>query len=118
VKWRKCATATDVKIGPTDPRSSVLTETKEAAIVAFRRRTPLPLDHCLYALRPSIQHLTRSALHRCLQRHGMSRLLAVEGDRTKRQKFKRYPIGPRQRFSDRWRTRRLDPHRHGRGADR
>ncbi|TCW29111.1 hypothetical protein EDC20_1011, partial [Gluconobacter oxydans] len=30
--------------------------------------TLLPLDDCLYALQASIPHLTRSALHRCLQR--------------------------------------------------
>ena len=62
-------------------------------VVAFRRHTLLPLDDCLYALQPSIPHLTRSALHRCLQRHGISRLPDVEGDKPKRQKFKRYPIG-------------------------
>ena len=66
---------------------------EEATIVAFRRHTLLPLDDCLYALQPSIPHLTRSALHRCLQRHGISRLPDVEGDKPKRQKFKRYPIG-------------------------
>ncbi len=42
---------------------------------------------------PTIAHLTRSSLHRCLQRHGISRLPDVaEGDRPKK-KFKRYPIG-------------------------
>jgi hypothetical protein len=92
-KWRKRATVEDKKTGPIEPRSTVLTEAEEAAIVAFRRHTLLPLDDCLYALQPSIQHLTRSALHRCLQRHGISRLPDVEGDKPKRQKFKRYPIG-------------------------
>jgi transposase InsO family protein len=92
-KWRKRATVEDMKTGPTEPRSTVLTEAEEAAIVAFRRHTLLPLDDCLYALQPSIPHLTRSALHRCLQRHGISRLPDVEGDKPKRQKFKRYPIG-------------------------
>jgi hypothetical protein len=53
----------------------------------------LPLDDCLYALQPSIPHLSRSALHRCLQRHGISRLPEIEGDKPKRQRFKRYPIG-------------------------
>ena len=62
-------------------------------VVAFRRHTLLPLDDCLYALQPTIPHLTRSALHRCLQRHGISRLPDVEGDKPKRQRFKRYPIG-------------------------
>ena len=62
-------------------------------IVAFRRHTLLPLDHCIYALQPSIPNLTRSSLHRCLQRHGISALPDVAGDKPKRQKFKRYPIG-------------------------
>jgi len=61
--------------------------------VAFWRRTLLQLDDCLYALQPSIPHLTRSSLHRCLQRHGISRLPDIEGDKPKQQKFKRYPIG-------------------------
>ena len=62
-------------------------------IVAFRRRTLLPLDDCLYALQPSIPDLTRSSLHRCLQRHGISRLPDMEGDKPKQQEFKRYLIG-------------------------
>ncbi|NQW10836.1 MAG: transposase, partial [Alphaproteobacteria bacterium] len=37
--------------------------------------------------------LTRSSLHRCLQRHGISRLPDVEGDKPTKKKFKRYPIG-------------------------
>jgi hypothetical protein len=40
----------------------------------------LPLDDCLYALQPTIAHLTRSSLHRCLQRHEISRLPQVEGE--------------------------------------
>lgn len=56
--------------GPKEPCLIVLNEAEEAMIVAFRRHTLLPLDDCLYALQPSIPHLTRSALHRCLQRHG------------------------------------------------
>jgi len=85
-KWRKRATVEDMKIGPTEPRSTVLTEAEEAAIVAFRR---LPRDDCLYALQPSIPHLTRSALHRCLQRHGISRQPDLDGDKPKGQKFNR-----------------------------
>ncbi|MFX7902600.1 IS481 family transposase, partial [Acinetobacter baumannii] len=74
-------------------RSSVLSPEDEAAIVAFRKRTLLPLDDCLYALQPSIPYLTRSSLHRCLQRHGISRLPEVQGDRPVRKRFKSYPIG-------------------------
>ena len=40
-------------------------------VVAFRRHTLLPPDDCLFTLQPSVSHLTRSALHRCLQRHGI-----------------------------------------------
>jgi len=65
-KWRKRATVEDLKIGPKEPRSTVLTEAEEAMIVAFRRHTLLPLDDYLYAHHPSIPHLNRSALHRCL----------------------------------------------------
>ena len=90
-KWPKRATVEDLKTGPREPRSSVLTEAEEA--MTFRRHTLLPLDDCLCALQPSIPQLTRSALHRCLQRHGISRLPDVEGDKPKRQKFKRYPTG-------------------------
>jgi hypothetical protein len=44
---------------------------QEAVIVAFRKHTLLPLDDCLYALQATIQQLTRSSLHRCLERHGI-----------------------------------------------
>jgi transposase InsO family protein len=92
-KWRKRESLEDRKTGPTEPSSTVLSAEEEAMVVAFRRHTLLPLDDCLYALQPSIPHLTRSSLHRCLQRHGISRLPDMEGDKPKRQKFKRYPIG-------------------------
>ena len=92
-KWRKRATVEDRKTGPKEPRSTVLSEEEEAVVVAFRRHTLLALDDCLYALQPTIPHLTRSSLHRCLQRHGISRLPDMNGDKPKKQRFKRYPIG-------------------------
>lgn len=92
-KWRKRQSVEDRKTGPTEPRSTVLSEDEEAIVVAFRRHTLLPLDDCLYALQPTIPHLTRSSLHRCLQRHGISRLPEMDGDKPRRQRFKRYPIG-------------------------
>lgn len=92
-KWRKRPTVDDQKAGPKEPRSTVLSETDEAMVVAFRRHTLLPLDDCLYALQATIPYLTRSALHRCLQRHGISRLPDSEGNKPKRLLFKRYPIG-------------------------
>ncbi len=92
-KWKKRGSTADLPTGPKDPRSTSLTIEEEAAVVAFRRHTLLPLDDCLYALQATIPHLTRSSLHRCLQRHGISRLPEVEGDKPARKKFKPYPIG-------------------------
>ncbi len=92
-KWRKRSSVPDLPTGPKEPRSTVLSPADEAIIVAFRRHTLLPLDDCLYALQAIIPALIRSALHRCLQRHGISRLLDTEGDKPTRKRFKPYPIG-------------------------
>lgn len=62
-------------------------------IIAFRKHMLLPLDDCLYALQPTVPTSTRSSLHRCSHRHGISRLPAVEGDKESRKEFKTYPIG-------------------------
>ena len=71
----------------------MLSAEEEAIVVAFRKHTLLPLDDCLYALQPTLPKLTRSALHRCLQRNGISRLPEVEGEKAPKRKFKAYPIG-------------------------
>jgi transposase InsO family protein len=92
-KWKKRASVTDLPTGPKEATSTVLSIEDEAVVVAFRRHTLLPLDDCLYALQPTIPHLTRSSLHRCLQRHGISRLPDVEGAKPPKKKFKTYPIG-------------------------
>jgi len=92
-KWKKRASVADLPTGPREPRSTVLSIEQEAIIVAFRRHTLLPLDDCLYSLQPTIPHLTRSSLHRCLQRHGIGRLPDVGGDKPEKKKFKSYPIG-------------------------
>src|SRR4051812_21368428 len=92
-KWKRRTSVADVPTGPTDPRSTVLSIEEEAVVVAFRGHTLLPLDDCLYALQATIPHLTRSSLHRCLQRHGISRLPQVDGDKPEKRKFKPYPIG-------------------------
>jgi hypothetical protein len=75
-------------MGP-KPTSTALTTEKEAIAVAFRQHTLLPLDDCLYALQETIPHLSRSALHRCFQPHGVSRLpLSEDGQSTSKRKFK------------------------------
>lgn len=92
-KWKKRGSVADLPTGPKEPMSTALSVEDEAIVVAFRRHTLLPLDDCLYALQPTIPHLTRSSLHRCLQRHGISRLPDVEDGKEIRRKFKAYPIG-------------------------
>ena len=92
-KWRHCGSTDDLPTGPREAKSTVLSVDEEAIIVAFRRHTLLPLDDCLYALQAIIPQLIRSSLHRCLQRHGISRLPDVEGTTPARRKFKAYPLG-------------------------
>jgi len=53
----------------------------------------LLLDDCLYALQATIPHLTRSSLHRCLQRHGISQLPKVGDGVAAKRNLKAYPIG-------------------------
>ena len=92
-KWKKRTSVVDRPTGPKEAKSTVLSIEEEAVIVAFRGQTLLPLDDCLYALRATIPRLTRSSLHRCLRRHGISRLPDVEGDKPTKKRFKSYPIG-------------------------
>ncbi len=91
--WRARTTTSDAPMGPTVPRSAVLSEVEEAMIVEFRRRTLLPLDDVLGCLRDSIPKLTRSSLHRCLGRHGISRLPESPDQASKRSKFADAAIG-------------------------
>jgi transposase-like protein len=46
-KWRNRTSVEDLKTGPRQPRSTILTVEEEAIIVTFRRHTLLPLDDCL-----------------------------------------------------------------------
>ena len=92
-KWKKRDFVEDAAMGPKAPRSTVLAPEEEAIAVAFRKHTLLPLDDCLYALQATIPHLTRSSLHRLFQRHDISRLPEIEGDKTPKKAFKAYPIG-------------------------
>src|SRR3712207_5235720 len=91
--WRKRSTTADAKMGPKEARSTVLTPDEAAIVVAFRRHTLPPLDGCPYGLQPPIPHLTRSALHRWLRRHGSGRLPEIEGDQPRKKRFAAYPVG-------------------------
>ena len=88
-KWKRRTFTVDMWTGPNEAHSIVLSIEDEAIIAAFRHHTLLPLDGCLYALHPTLPHLTRSSLHRCLQRHGMSRLPAVGDAKPVKKKFTR-----------------------------
>jgi transposase InsO family protein len=92
-KWRGRRFVQDAPMGPKVLASTVLTKAEEAVCVAFRQHTLLPLDDCLYALQPTLPHLSRSTLHRCYQRHGISRLPDLDGAQPTKKKFKAYPIG-------------------------
>ena len=52
----------------------------------------MPLDDCLYACRHAAASDAVVAA-RCLQRHGISRLAEIEGDKPGKRKFKAYPLG-------------------------
>jgi transposase InsO family protein len=92
-KWRGRNTTAYAAMGPHSPRSTILSPAEEAIIVEFRRRTLLPLDDVMGCLRDTIPALTRSALHRCLQRHGISRLPVSDDPPSKRGAFAQTRIG-------------------------
>jgi hypothetical protein len=46
-----------------------------------------------FTLSRPLSHISRDLLHRCLQRHGISRLPETQGDKSAKRKFKSYPIG-------------------------
>ena len=86
-KWKVPTSFSDLPTGPRKSRLTTLSVEEEAVVVAFRRHTLLPLDDYLYALQPTIRHLTRSSLRRCLKRHGISRVAQVEGEASPNRKF-------------------------------
>ena len=62
----------------------------------FRKSTNLSLDDCYIALKESIPNLSRSNLHRCLKRNGLSVLpqkVTKSSSDSKKQKFRQYEIG-------------------------
>jgi hypothetical protein len=61
-------------MGPKNPCSGILTLTGEAIVLAYRWRTRLPLDGLHPRLKRFIPQLSRSALYRCLKRHGLSKI--------------------------------------------
>ena len=54
-KWWKRNSTGDAAMTPKVPHSTVLTPEEEAAAVAFRRLTLLPLDDCFHALKTNVR---------------------------------------------------------------
>jgi transposase-like protein len=75
-KWRGRRTTEDTRKGPKHPVSTVLTRAEEALILIFRKRTLFTIDDCWPVLKKAMPRLSRSALHRCLVRYGVSRIPA------------------------------------------
>ena len=61
-KWKNRDFVYDMPMGPKNPHSTVLTREEEAACIAFRKHSLLPLDDCLFALR---ERIIASRAHRC-----------------------------------------------------
>jgi hypothetical protein len=91
-KWRQRTTTADQPMGPSHPRSTVLSEAEEAIVVEFRRRTLLPLDDVLGCSAPRASQNSR-AVHCCLVRHGIARLPKDPENASKRQRFAETKIG-------------------------
>ena len=91
LKWRTRQSVEDLPMGPRGaPQHRPLANGRSCHCGA-RVQARLPLDDVYIALKDVIPHLTRSSLHRYLQRNGISRLPKV--DREKPKKFQSYEIG-------------------------
>ncbi len=93
-KWRKRASTEDASARP-HRLCTTLTEAQEQVVVAIRELLLLPLDDLLVVVREFIEPcLSRSALDRCLRRHGVSDLRTLQrerdGDKDSLQPLKRF----------------------------
>lgn len=91
LKWKHRDSVEDAPMGAKRLRT-VLTPANEEMICAFRKKTLLSLDDCYIALKEFIPALSRSNLHRCLKRHGLS-VLPKEAQEKRKTQFKKYEIG-------------------------
>jgi len=93
-RWKNDSSTEDKRSGATKLRS-ILSPVEEKIICAFRQKTLFSLDDCYISLKDEIPNLSRSNLHRCLQRNKLSRLkdLIPQEEQNKKSQFKTYPIG-------------------------
>lgn len=90
-RWKNDKDTADKSTRPHKTRT-VLTELDEKIICEFRKKTLLPLDDIFIALKNEIPAISRSNIHRLLQRNGISQLPKDEKT-TKKEKFKEYSLG-------------------------
>ena len=86
-RWKGASSTEDARKGPKQGESTVLNLAAEALIVIYRRRMRFTIDDCLRGLKKAIPHLTRSALHRCLKRHGLGRIPAGQTEKLLQAEF-------------------------------
>ncbi|MFP7754247.1 IS481 family transposase [Thermodesulfobacteriota bacterium B35] len=96
-KWKKRDTVEDRSHRPWNLRAT-LSPLEEEIVVELRTSLLLPLDDLLAVVREFINpNMSRSALDRCLRRHGVSRLSDLvpkeESERKKVKAFKTYKPG-------------------------
>ncbi|XOF34092.1 MAG: IS481 family transposase [Candidatus Electrothrix sp. YB6] len=96
-KWKYRDTADDFSHRPHNLHAT-LTDPEEAVVVELRRTLLLPIDDLLVVVREFIcPHMSRSALDRCLRRHGVSNLKelipAEENEENRPKTFKDYEPG-------------------------
>jgi transposase InsO family protein len=90
-RWRGRRTVEDRSHRPNNLQTS-LSAVEERAVYELRTSLQLPLDDIVEVMRRCINaKLSRSAIHRCLQRHGISRL--AKPDRPKAGVFETASIG-------------------------
>jgi hypothetical protein len=73
-EWKARDVTPDERMGPNNLPPRLLSREDEAIILAYRWRTRLALNDAHSRLKRLMPKLTRSTLHRCLKRHGLSRI--------------------------------------------
>ena len=91
-RWRKRTSITDRSNRPLRLAKLSLSSLEEQLVIELRTRAQLPLDDIVEVMRRCINgELSRSAIHRCLQRHGVSRRAVPPA--VPHQRFEPVPFG-------------------------
>ena len=93
IKWRKRDVVEDSRMGTKQLMSTVLSSSEEEFLVQFKKFTDFSLDDAMIALQEEMPHLTRSSLHRCWKRHGVSKPVEAPLTAVNKKQFKEYEIG-------------------------